>query len=168
VDTRVVSRVHIAAAAVEDVPVILGFIRELGEYERLSHEVIATESALRTTLFGERPAAEILIARRDGQALGFALFFPNYSTFLAKPGIYLEDLYVSRAHRGSGVGRALLAEVARIAVARGCGRLEWSVLDWNEPALRFYASLEAVPMSEWTVQRLTGDAMRRLAAQATP
>lgn len=155
---------RIAPATAADVPLILGFIRALAEYERLTHEVTATEDALRETLFGSHPAAEILIARRDETPLGFALFFPNYSTFLAKPGIYLEDLFVHPDHRGQGVGRALLLEVARLAVQRGCGRLEWSVLDWNEPALRFYASLGATPLSEWTVQRLTGETLSRFAA----
>lgn len=155
---------RIDPAREDDCAQILQFIRGLAEYERLSHEVIATEASLRATLFGPIPAAEVLIARLDGAPAGFALFFPSYSTFLAQPGIYLEDLFVLPALRGGGVGRALLTEVARLAVQRGCGRLEWSVLDWNEPALRFYRSLGAQPMSEWTVQRLTGATLERLAA----
>ncbi|HKY90370.1 MAG TPA: GNAT family N-acetyltransferase, partial [Nevskiaceae bacterium] len=131
----------IADARREDVPLILRFIRELADYERLSHEVVATEGALAATLFGPKPGAEVLIAHLDGAPAGFALFFPNYSTFLAKPGIYLEDVYVTPGLRGRGVGLALLAAVARRAVERGCGRLEWSVLDWNETALGFYRKL---------------------------
>jgi GNAT superfamily N-acetyltransferase len=156
----------IADARREDVPLILRFIRELADYERLSHEVVATEAALAATLFGAKPGAEVLIARHADEPAGFALFFPNYSTFLAKPGIYLEDLYVTPSLRGRGVGLALLATVARRAVERGCGRLEWSVLDWNEPALGFYRKLGAQPMAEWTVQRLTGDALSALGARA--
>jgi GNAT superfamily N-acetyltransferase len=150
----------------DDVPLILRFIRELADYERLTHEVVATEDALAATLFGAQPGAEVLIARLDDAPAGFALFFPNYSTFLARPGIYLEDLYVTPSLRGRGVGLALLAAVARRAVERGCGRLEWSVLDWNEPALGFYRKLGAQPMAEWTVQRLTGDALSALGARA--
>lgn len=152
------------AATAADVPLILGFIRELADYERLSDQVSASEDALRATLFGERPAAEVLIARRDGIAAGFALFFANYSTFLAKPGIYLEDLYVKPGQRGHGIGRALLTHIARLAVARGCGRFEWSVLDWNAPAIGFYRSLGALPQDEWTIMRLNGDALKTLAA----
>jgi GNAT superfamily N-acetyltransferase len=146
-----------------DVPAILGFIKDLAEYEKLSHEVVADEAKLDTTLFGPRPAAEVLIAEVDGQPVGFALFFTSYSTFLAKPGLYLEDLFVRPAARGAGVGSALLSALARIAVQRHYGRVEWSVLDWNEPAIRLYRSLGAVPMSEWTVNRLTGDPLAALA-----
>jgi GNAT superfamily N-acetyltransferase len=146
-----------------DVPLILAFIRELAEYERLTHEVVATEENLRGTLFGERPYAECLIASLEGEAAGFALFFHNYSTFLARPGIYLEDLYVRPDARGRGVGLALLAGMARLALERGCGRLEWAVLDWNEPALAFYRRLGAVPMDEWTVHRVAGPALEVLA-----
>lgn len=156
---------RITAAVDGDIPLILDLIRGLAEYERLSHEVIATEDALRRTLFGDRPAAEVLIAHLDGEPAGFALFFPSYSTFLARPGIYLEDLFVYPALRGRGIGRALLARVAQRAVERGRGRLEWSVLDWNEPALRFYRSLGARAMSEWTVQRLSGETLTELAAE---
>lgn len=157
---------HIATAVAGDVPLILDLIRGLAEYERLSHEVVATEDTLRRTLFGDSPGAEVLVAHLDQAPAGFALFFPSYSTFLARPGIYLEDLFVYPALRGRGIGRALLARVAQCAVERGCGRLEWSVLDWNEPALRFYRGLGAQPMSEWTVQRLTGETLISLAAEA--
>lgn len=153
----------IADARREDVPLILRFIRELAEYERLLHECVATEAELEATLFGSPPAAEVLIARIGTEPAGFALFFPNYSTFLARPGIYLEDLYVTPSMRSKGVGQALLVSVARRAVERGCGRLEWSVLDWNKSALRFYHKLGAEPMSEWTVQRVTGAALASLA-----
>jgi len=147
-----------------DVPAILRLIRALAEYEKLAHEVVATEDALRETLFGPRPAAEVLLAEEGGAAVGLALFFPNYSTFLARPGIYLEDLFVESAHRGRGIGKALLQAVARLAVQRGCGRFEWSVLDWNASAIRFYEALGARPMSDWTVMRVTGEALRRLGA----
>jgi GNAT superfamily N-acetyltransferase len=150
-------------ARVEDVPTILAFIRELAEYEKLAHEVDADEQSLKLTLFGLRPAAEVLIAELSGQAVGFALFFPSYSTFLAKPGLYLEDLFVRPPARGKGVGGALMSALARIAVQRHYGRFEWSVLDWNEPALRFYASLGAKPQSEWTVQRLINTPLYTLA-----
>ncbi|HEU0301413.1 MAG TPA: GNAT family N-acetyltransferase [Longimicrobium sp.] len=158
--------VLIRPAVEADVPLILRFIRELAEYERLVHEVVATEERLRATLFGARPAAEVVIAEDGGEPLGFALFFHNYSTFLAQPGIYLEDLYVRPEARGRGIGRALLAHLARLARERGCGRLEWWVLDWNESAIRFYRSLGAQPMDDWTVFRLTGDPLARLADEA--
>ena len=145
-----------------DVAQILRLIRALAEYEKLAHEVVATEAALADTLFGERPAAEVLLAEEGGRAVGFALFFPNYSTFLARPGIYLEDLFVEPACRGKGLGKALLKAVARIAVERGCGRLEWAVLDWNAPAIGFYRNLGAKPLDDWTVMRLTGEALRKL------
>lgn len=148
----------------EDAGLVLAFIRELAEYERLPHEVVATEDELERTLFGERPYAEVLLAFDGGAAAGFALFFHNYSTFLGRPGIYLEDLYVRPAHRGGGIGRALLARVARTAVDRGCGRLEWWVLDWNRPAIDFYERLGATAMDEWTVYRLTGQALADVAA----
>ena len=155
--------VVIRAAVEEDVPLILHFIRRLAEYERLAHEVVATEEGLRRWLFGERPAAEVVIAEWGGEAAGFALFFHNFSTFLGRSGVYLEDLYVEPAHRGRGIGRALLAHLARLAVERGCGRLEWWVLDWNEDAIRFYRSIGAVAMDDWTVYRVTGDALAALA-----
>lgn len=152
----------IRVATEADVPQILAFIQGLAKYEKLLHEVEATEAALRRTLFGERPYAEVLIGEVDDIAVGFALFFHNYSTFLARPGIYLEDLFVLPEHRGNGYGRALLVRLAQLAVTRECGRLEWSVLDWNEPAIRFYRRLGAVPMDEWTTFRLTGAALKTL------
>lgn len=157
---------HIRFAQAADTAVILGFIRALAEYEKLEHECVATEETLRATLFGEKPYAEVLLIEEEGKAHGFALFFHNYSTFLARPGIYLEDLFVNPAARGKGYGKALLAKLAEIALARGCGRLEWSVLDWNQPSIDFYLSLGARPMDEWTVYRVDGDALGALAAQA--
>lgn len=157
--------IRIRPAEEADVPLILCFIRELADYERLLHEVVATEERLRRTLFGPRPGAEVLIAEADGEPVGFALFFHNYSTFLAQPGLYLEDLYVRPEARGRGIGRALLAHLARLARERDCGRLEWWVLDWNEAAIRFYDSLGARPMDEWTVFRLTGADLDRLAEE---
>lgn len=155
--------ITIRPAEERDCARILAFIRDLAEYERLSHEVVTTEEKLRRTLFGERRFAESIIANLDGEPVGFAVFFHNYSTFLGQPGIYLEDLYVRPAARGRGVGEKLLAHLARLAIDRGCGRLEWWVLDWNEPALAFYRKLGAVPMDEWTVQRVTGSALEALA-----
>lgn len=154
----------IRSAHVNDVPEILAFIRELAEYERLAHTVEATEDLLRRALFGERPTAEVLIAELDGQPVGFALFFANFSTFKGLPGIYLEDLFVRPHVRGKGIGKALLARVASLAVERGCGRLEWAVLDWNEPSIQFYRRLEAQPLDDWTTYRLTGDSLKKLAA----
>ncbi|HEY8508822.1 MAG TPA: GNAT family N-acetyltransferase [Steroidobacteraceae bacterium] len=148
-----------------EVPLVLSFIRELAEYERLSHEVVATEERIRESLFGSRKYAEVVFACIDDEPVGFALFFHNYSTFLGQPGIYLEDLYVRPHARGRGVGKRLLVWLAQKAVQRGCGRLEWSVLDWNEPAIRFYRSLGAVPRDEWTTYRVTGEALTRLAGQ---
>ncbi len=148
---------------VDDLSLILQFIRDLAEYERLSHEVEATEERLRETLFGERSVAEVIFAEIEGTAAGFALFFHNYSTFLARPGIYLEDLFVLPEYRGQGIGRALLKELARIAVERKCGRFEWSVLNWNEPSIEFYKSQGAVAKDEWTVYQITGEALTRLA-----
>ncbi|MCY1546022.1 Acetyltransferase (GNAT) family protein [compost metagenome] len=142
---------------------ILGFIRELAEYEKLSEQVIADPVQMAEHLFGERPFAEVLIGEIEGTAEGFALFFHNYSTFLGKPGIYLEDLYVRSSARGAGLGKALLGTLANLAVERGCGRLEWSVLDWNEPAIGFYQQLGAQPLDDWTVYRLTGSALQDLA-----
>ncbi|MBA3397827.1 MAG: GNAT family N-acetyltransferase [Deltaproteobacteria bacterium] len=153
----------IRTATADDCAAILGFIRELAEYEKLAHEVVADELQLRATLFGARPGAEVLIAELAGEPVGFALFFPSYSTFLAKPGLYLEDLFVRPVARGQGVGRALMSALAGIAVARDYGRFEWSVLDWNEPALKFYELLGARPQSEWTVRRLTGAPLVALA-----
>jgi GNAT superfamily N-acetyltransferase len=147
-----------------DVPLILTLIRELAEYERLSHEVSATEELLRESLFGERPVAEVVIGEADGRPAAFALFFHSFSTFLGKPGIYLEDLYVRPEFRGRGFGKIMLARLARLAKARGCGRLEWWVLDWNEPAIRFYKGLRAEAMEDWTVYRVSGEALDDLAA----
>lgn len=148
-----------------DVPVIAELIRSLARYERLEHEVTMTEEKLTDALFGERQYAETLIAEEDGTPLGFALFFHNFSTFLAQPGIYLEDLFVVPEARARGIGRTLLERLAGIAVDRGCGRLEWSVLDWNKDAIGFYERLGARPNSDWTVYRLTGESLRTLAGQ---
>jgi GNAT superfamily N-acetyltransferase len=156
---------EIRAATEEDVPLILSLIKELAEYERLSHEVVATEEALRDSLFGEQPVAEVLIGHLGDEPVGFALFFHNFSTFVGKPGIYLEDLYVRPEFRGAGIGRALLVHLARLARERGCGRLEWSVLDWNEPAIGFYKKIGASPVSGWTVYRVTGEALDDMAAR---
>jgi GNAT superfamily N-acetyltransferase len=145
-----------------DVPLILGMIRSLGDYEKLSHEVVATESKLRETLFGRRPYAEVVIGYAGDEPAGFALFFHNFSTFLSAPGLYLEDLFVEPAWRGRGLGRLMLTHLAKIAVDRGCGRMEWSVLDWNDPAIGFYKRLGAKPLQDWTVFRLTGDTLMSL------
>ena len=149
-----------------DLPLILGFIEDLADYERLRDKCVATEDKLRRTLFGERPQAEVLIARIDGEPAGFALFFHSYSTFLAQHGLYLEDVFVKPWARKSGVGRALMAHVARIAIERDCGRFDWSVLDWNELAIGFYRGLGAVALDDWTTFRLSGDALRSLAAES--
>jgi len=154
---------RIEKGSVKDVPVILEMIRGLAEYEKLAEYCVATEDKLRETLFGPRPFAETLLVWEDRVCSGFALFFMSYSTFLAQPGIYLEDLFVKPGARGRGLGKALLVELGKIARERNCGRMEWSVLDWNEPSIRFYQSLGAVPMDEWTGYRLTGDALYRLA-----
>jgi GNAT superfamily N-acetyltransferase len=157
----------IAAAAPSDVPLILSLVRELADFERLSHEVAATERQLHDALFGELPVAHAIVARtRDGASAGFALYFFSFSTFLARPGLYLEDLFVRAEFRNRGLGRLLLAHLAKIAVDRECGRMEWSVLNWNETALRVYRRIGAKPMDEWTVQRLTGQALAALAATA--
>ena len=146
-----------------DTGTILRFVRELAEYEREPDAVKATEADFERMLFGPRPYAEAVIAEEDGTPLGFALFFHTFSTWEGRPGLYLEDLYVTPQARGKGVGKRLLSHLAKIAVTRGCTRFEWSVLDWNEPAIRFYRSLGAVPMDEWTVNRVTGDALVALA-----
>jgi GNAT superfamily N-acetyltransferase len=153
----------IRQAHVEDVPVILQLIRDLATYERAPNEVTATEQQLVDVLFGERPAAEVLLAFEEQSPVGFAVFFYNFSTWLGRPGLYLEDLFVKPEKRGKGYGRALLIELAKIARERDCGRMEWAVLDWNEPAITFYRALGAKPMHEWTVFRLTGDGIARLA-----
>jgi len=155
--------IDIQKAEVKDVPLILEFIQGLAEYERLRDSCIATEEKLRETLFSTNPAAEVIIARSDGEPMGFALFFHNYSTFLAQRGVYLEDLFVKPAARGKGVGFALLSELARIAIDRDCGRLEWAVLDWNDLAIDFYKRIGALPMNEWTTFRMTGDRLAELA-----
>jgi GNAT superfamily N-acetyltransferase len=155
--------ISIRPASEQDTPLILQFIRGLADYEKLSHEVVATEAGLHKWLFGSRPMAEILIASWSGEPAGFALYFHNFSTFLGRPGIYLEDLFVELEHRGKGIGKALLIQLAKIAEERGCGRLEWAVLDWNRPSIEFYRKLGAVPMDEWTVFRLAGDSLHRLA-----
>jgi GNAT superfamily N-acetyltransferase len=147
-----------------DIPQILDFIAGLAEYEKLAHEAVATPVLLEEHLFGPRPAAEVVIADVDGQPAGFALFFHTFSTFLGRPGLYLEDLFVQPQYRGQGLGRHLMVHLAQLAVARGCGRFEWSVLDWNAPAIRFYRGLGALGMEEWTVQRVSGDALQALAA----
>ncbi|MDP9484862.1 MAG: GNAT family N-acetyltransferase [Actinomycetota bacterium] len=157
--------VSVRAASEGDVPQILAFINELAEYERLSHEVVATEEALHEHLFGDRPVAEVMIAEEGGDPAGFALFFHSFSTFLGRPGIYLEDLYVRPEFRGKGMGRALLVHLARLAKERGCGRLEWSVLDWNEPAIGFYRGIGASPVGGWTVYRVSGEALEGLAGR---
>ena len=158
---------RIEPARERDVPLILRLIKGLADYEKLAHEVRATEESLRATLFGPHPAAEVVIAYAAAEPVGFALFFHNYSTFLGKRGLYLEDLFVVPEWRGRGAGRALLTHLAKIAAERDCGRFEWSVLDWNEPAIGFYKSLGAQPMHEWTVFRVSGDALSTLAKPST-
>ena len=158
--------IRITEAKPADVPLILSLIRELADYERISDEVVATESDIERSLFSSRPYAEAVIAWLDNTPAGFALFFHSFSTFVGRPGLYLEDLFVRPVHRGRGVGRQLLAYVARLAVDRGCGRFEWSVLDWNELAIGMYRKAGAVPMDKWTVFRLTGDALHTLASEA--
>jgi GNAT superfamily N-acetyltransferase len=159
--------ISILPATEADVPQILRFIRGLADYERLTHMVCATEDSLRKTLFGGAPSAEVLIASLDNEPAGFALFFHNYSTFLAKRGIYLEDLFVLPEFRGKGVGKALLKGVAQIAKQRDCGRLEWSVLDWNQPAIDFYQRIGATVMPDWKICRITADQFSQLADSAT-
>jgi GNAT superfamily N-acetyltransferase len=155
----------IRPAIAADVPLVLQLIRELAAYEKLGHEVTATERDLRESLFSSPPSAEVVIAETDGGVAGYALFFHNYSTFLCKRGLYLEDLFVRPSFRGRGIGRLLLSHLAGIAVQRGCARFEWAVLDWNESAIGFYRSLGAMPMDDWTVFRLSGDALEQLAAK---
>jgi GNAT superfamily N-acetyltransferase len=157
--------IAIRPAVREDTGRILAFIRELAEYEQLAHEAVADEAGLARQLFGDTPRAEVLIAEVDGEAAGFALFFHNFSTFVGKPGLYLEDLFVRPQYRGLGLGKRLMVRLAKLAQDRDCGRFEWSVLDWNTPAIDFYRSLGAVGMDAWTVQRVTGDALAALAAQ---
>ena len=154
----------IRPATPTDIPAIAKLIRDLAEYERLAHAVDFDEAKLREHLFGSRPYAEVLLAEDDEAVVGFALFFHNYSTFRGKPGIYLEDLFVEPPHRGKGIGKALLKAVAKLAVERDCARVEWSVLNWNEPSIQFYKSLGAETMHEWTVYRLQGEALRKMVA----
>lgn len=153
----------ITPATVSDVSLILDFITALAEYERLPQEVVATEELLKQTLFGERKVAEVVIGYADGTPVGFALYFHNYSTFLGRPGIYLEDLFIKPAYRGKGYGKALLVYLAKITKERNCGRLEWSVLDWNVPSISFYKKLGAIAMDDWTMYRVTGKALDKLA-----
>ena len=159
-----IERLRITPATERDVPLILRLIKDLAEYERMSNEVVATEEGLRATLFGARPAAEVLLGYAGEEPAGFALFFHNFSTFVGKPGLYLEDLFVVPKFRGRGYGKALLARLAQIAIERSCGRFEWTVLDWNEPAIGFYRKLGAVPMEDWTIFRVSGAALEPLAA----
>ena len=161
---KAVTGFRIEPASERDVPLILQLIKGLAEYEKLAHEVVATEDSLRASLFGARPDAEVVIAYSGSEAVGFALFFHNYSTFLGKRGLYLEDLFVLPAWRGHGAGQALLTYLARLAEERGCGRFEWSVLDWNEPAIRFYERMGARLMKEWRICRVTGDALTAMAS----
>jgi GNAT superfamily N-acetyltransferase len=160
------SRCRIRPATRADAALILGFIRELAEYEKLLHEVKATPADIEQQLFGPKPAAECVVAELDGKPAGFALFFHNFSTFLAKPGLYLEDLYVKPELRGKGVGKQLLAHLAALALQRDCGRFEWAVLDWNAPAIEFYQNLGAEMMQSWKINRLTGESLKKLAAEA--
>lgn len=153
----------IQPAQLSDLPIILQLIRDLATYERAPDDVSATEDQLRRVLFGEKPSAEVLIAREGEEPVGFAVYFHNFSTWLGQPGLYLEDLFVKPEMRGKGYGRALLRRLAMIAHERGCGRMEWAVLDWNDPAIQFYRKLGAKPMNEWTVFRLTGDGIKELA-----
>jgi GNAT superfamily N-acetyltransferase len=159
---------HIRSARPEDVPTIVSLIHALAVYERLEGECRADAASLREHLFGARPACEVILAEVNGDVAGFALFFHNYSTFLTKPGVYLEDLFVKPEHRGAGVGRLLLQRLAEIALGRGCGRLEWAVLNWNTPAIGFYERLGAKPMNDWTVFRVTGDALAKLGSGTLP
>lgn len=153
---------EIAPATVADVPALVQLIRELAEYEKLLHEVVATEELVARALFAPRPAVECVLARHAGAVAGFALFFHNYSTFLARPGLYLEDLFVRPEHRGKGIGEPLLKHLAHLAVERGCGRMEWAVLDWNKRAIEFYERMGARGVREWTIFRVTGEALARL------
>jgi GNAT superfamily N-acetyltransferase len=158
------SGITLRLASEQDIPQILTFIQGLAEYEKLADQVVATEASLRQTLFGEQRYAEVVIAEYQQHAAGFALFFHNYSTFLAKPGIYLEDLFVLPHYRGKGLGKTLLSYLAKLAVERHCGRLEWSVLDWNQPAIDFYQAQGATMMHDWRINRVTGDKLTQLAA----
>lgn len=162
ISTRI-NGLELRLATETDVPAILSFIQQLADYEKLSDQVVATEQKLRDTLFADHPYAEVVLANYQGKDVGFALFFHNYSTFLAKPGIYLEDLFVEPSCRGLGVGKALITYLAKLAVERDCGRLEWSVLDWNQPAIDFYQSLGAVMLHDWRINRVTGSTLTQMA-----
>jgi len=163
--TTSISNFTIRNAIATDIPLILSFIKELAEYEKLSSEVVATEAILTESLFGERSPAEVVIGNYKNEPVAFALFFHNFSTFLGKPGLYLEDLYVRPEMRGKGIGKVLISYLANLAKKRGCGRLEWWVLDWNKSAIQFYHSIGARPMNEWTVQRVDGEALDLLAVE---
>lgn len=156
---------RIRCATVADCQLILDFVKELADYEKLSHQVVATPETLAETLFGEQAYAEVLIGEFEHSPVGYALFFHNFSTFTGRPGIYLEDIYVNPASRGKGFGKSLLAYIAKLAVERHCTRVEWSVLDWNEPSIQFYRSIGAMPMQGWTVQRLDGTALDSFAKE---
>jgi GNAT superfamily N-acetyltransferase len=158
----VAEQIRIARAEESQIPLILSFIRKLAEYERLSHKVVVDEAQLRKSLFGPHPAAEVAIAYLDEQPAGFAVYFHNFSTFAGRPGLYLEDLFVEPQLRGKGIGKSLLAYLARLAEERGCARVDWAVLDWNEPAKRFYRKLGAEPMDDWTIYRLSGAGLKNL------
>lgn len=160
--TTSISGFTIRTATEQDVPLILEFIKALAEYEKLSHEVVATEDLLREHLFGRESHAEVIIGEQEGEPVGFALFFHNFSTFLGRPGIHLEDLFVFPEYRGNGFGTAMLSYLANLAVERGCGRLEWAVLNWNKPAIDFYESLEARPVDKWIIYRVTGETLEGL------
>ena len=162
------SHIDIRPATVGDVALLLGFIKELAAYERAEHEVVATEASLRASLFGEGARARALVCRVDGENAGFAVYFFNYSTWQGRQGLYLEDLYVSPAHRKAGAGKAMLQHLARLAVANNCGRFEWSVLDWNQPAIDFYRSIGAVAMDEWVRYRLAGEVLEKFAEGEAP
>src|SRR5271169_3104089 len=161
------SGLKISPAIAADVPLILSLINELAEYEKLRHESVATESSIHKALFGPQPRAEAVIARLDAEAAGFALFFHNFSTFLGKPGLYLEDLFVRPAYRGRAIGKSLLSYLAALALERDCGRFQWQVLDWNRPARDFYEALGAQAKSDWIIHRISGDALKRLAAPSS-
>jgi GNAT superfamily N-acetyltransferase len=161
------NRLTITPATQSDVPLILELIKELASYEKLAHEVTATEELLTETLFGTRRYAEVVVASYDGQPVGYALFFHSYSTFVGRPGLYLEDVFVRPTMRGKGIGKAILVYLARLAVERKCGRFEWSVLNWNEPSIKFYELLGAKPMDDWTVYRLAAESLERLAKEPT-
>lgn len=162
-DTPPIPQLALRPATVTDVPLVYSMIRELAEYENLANDVTATEADIHAALFGERAIAECILAYWEERPAGFALYFHNFSTFMGKPGLYLEDMFVRPEHRGKGIGQALLVHLARVAKERNCGRMEWSVLDWNDPAINFYRRLGARPMDEWRIFRLQGDALETLA-----